>query len=170
MLDETVKLGPMLWVGSVAGATSGAARLVECECVMWKYLAAPFPASVGIATGSVGLTSAPREGTGVLLLRTGHTDNRSARRLFVPGTPAAWSVGGLLTDTGKRALEGLGHRMIMGMLGAVLGGPLVWLLHYTDAVEPQIGNERGVAFRRVESVDVCWHTERAPAPSGQPFP
>jgi hypothetical protein len=41
-----------------------------------------------------------------------------------------------------------------------------WLLAYPGTLEPTPDNLTGVAFRRVNHVRVCYHTDRAPDVGG----
>lgn len=169
-IEGSMLLGDELWRRLVATATCRDVELVRYETVMWKLAPTPFVSIPLFGRGLLSDTPATREATPVLVMHTGHDDARARRSFFLYGAPADWSRDGVMTKAGLRAVEGWGQMALMGLCSHLTGSPFVWHLAYPEALPASAGNGNGVAFRRVEFLRCCWHTERAPDPSPLAWP
>lgn len=164
------RLGYELWKRAVAAATTNQVLLEAVDYIPWRFSPVPLfglePPVAGLLQG----IPAPRADTACIVMHTGHLDRLSTRRMAVPGVPYRWINERLVTVGGRQALEALGQLMVMGMCGTLTGAPMVWMLAYPGLLEPTIENPSGVAFRRMEYLRICWHTTKAPEPSGEPWP
>jgi hypothetical protein len=160
------RLGREIWMGVTAPAVTSSVHLTLQSVTHWKGLALSVPVPVADAAGELHAFTAPREHSAQLLLLTGHPGDDGKRRLFLPGVPRHWVANELLTPTGWEQLMAHARALIMGMGPPNPGGTLEWLLPYPEVLEPTINNPRGVAFRRVQHVRVCYHTDRAPDVTG----
>jgi len=162
---SSLLLGRELWDRSIASAMTRDVMLEIVETWTWRMGWGSFVAPQTNVRGGQIAPAAPRRDSGCLVLHTGHSDNYARRRLILPGIPRSWAHDGLLTDGARGALETMAQFMVMGMCGHLNGAPMIWLNHYPDVDKGDPTNPFGVAFRRVEFVRVCWHTDRAPDPS-----
>lgn len=169
-LEATVALGRLLWQRGVAPATTRQSVLWYWETVVWKGLPVPVAQPDGFSTGLLEGTAAAREDSPVVVMHTGHADGRGRRRFFLAGAPASWVPDGLMTMNALNAAEAWGRLMMVGLSRHITGSPLLWLLRYPQLLPVTVDNPSGVAFRRVEYLRCCWHTERAPDPSPAPWP
>lgn len=167
---ETGKFGRLLWLSTVAHATSILVNCWKYEAWAWKSAAGfcppDSPPGVGFRLGA----AAGRLDAGCVMMHTGHLDHYALRRLAIGGIPAAWVNEGLLTRAGMGALESLAQTWLIGLRGVDTGGPAQWLLAYPHVVQPGLGNFFGVGLRRVDFLRVTHHTTRAPEPAGSPWP
>jgi hypothetical protein len=173
LLDQsgpTQQFGLELWKRVVAPATVRSAQLLYWETVVWKGLPIPGVAPAVNVFGLLDGASASRDDQAVTVLHSGHADDLGRRRFFLPAIPAAWVAGGLLTRGGLDAIETWGRMAYVGLARHVTAAPALWLMRYPDLLPAGPGNVTGVAFRRVEYLRCCWHTERAPDQSSEPWP
>lgn len=163
-------LGKVLYMGSVAQATTRATAPFFQETVCWKMSDLPFADFLNTQQGWRWGSAAPRERSAVIVMHTGHDDGRARRRWFLGGMPADWQADGLLTLEGAEELQTVARSMVMGMIAGGGGRPLQWLLAYPEAipgdglVPPQVG------FRMVSHLRVCQYTERVPSLSSELWP
>lgn len=161
-IPPALAFGRRVWTDHIANAISRTAELSFIEMVKWKTTPLPFLGASGAPSGAVFGAGSARKDTATLVLHSGHADKFSRRKFFLPGSPAAWSVDGVLTQTGLDQLYALSAAMFMGMGAGLLGGPIVWLMAFPGAVDVTPANLRGVAFRRVEWVRIHSFTSEAP--------
>lgn len=169
-IEGSMALGEELWRRVVAPATSRDVSLLTWDTVVWKLAPVPFTSAPIFAKGLLSRTAAPRADTPVVVMHSGHTDDRGTRRFFLAGSPLEWSHEGVLTNAGKLAAEGWAQMAVMGLCSHLTGSPFVWLLAYPRALPESMLNPSGVAFRRVEFLRVPTLTEKAPDPSGASWP
>jgi hypothetical protein len=169
-LEGTMRLGSIVWSRAVAPATVLSTKLVSTDVVMWRFQPSPLTMLDGQTRGTLAGAPAPRDQSACIMSLTRHLDSRGVRRFPLPGIPAHWVGDGVLTPGAFDTLEQLGGMWIMGLMSVVAGGSLEWLHAYPGALEPSVVNPAGVGFRKVARVAGCWHTRRAPVPSGAPWP
>lgn len=169
-LEPSMKLGAGVWARAIAPAITHDVELIGWDTVMWRLAPAGLPMTTfGMYGGAPGPTAA-RDDSGCVILHTGHDDSLARRRMFYPGIPAGWVHDGLLTGSGMQNLQTVTRGAYIGMSGQWNGGPYRWLIAYPGLLTPTIDNGDGVAFRTVEYLRVCQHTEKAPLLSGEPWP
>lgn len=169
-LNSSLKLGGELWRRAIAPAITRHVELLGTDVVMWRYQPSALPMSESFSKGLLVGTPAPRADSACLVLLTGHFDKMGFRRLFLPGIREAWVAGGLLTRTARGALQDLSYSLVMGLCTGIVGAPYTWLIAYRDLLPATSSNPSGVSFRPVQGLRVCHHTEKAPEPSGMPWP
>ena len=169
-LETSSALGGELWGGASATAMSTQVELVNVDTVCWRFIGGALPRPIFGRRGFLHGQPTARSDSACLLLMSGHDDRRSVRRFFVPCIPERWVDDGLLVSGARSALEAMCQAMIMGLCGQLVGGPMVWLIDYRNALDPSSANPDGVGFRTVEHVGVGYHTEPAPVPSSGPWP
>lgn len=168
MTEATKRLGPLLWSVLTAPAVVGDVRQYLCWVTTWKAYGVPWPVGGIEGRGNQIALSSSRENTPQIVMLTGHHDPDGKRRLFMPGAPRHWSENGLLTTTGWEQLLAHANGLMLGLATPDLLSGLEWLIAYPNVLEASLGNLPGVAFRRVQHLRVCHHTDKAPEPSGMP--
>lgn len=161
-LEAAGKFGVALWGLSVAIATSDQCWLTGLQVTQWKVSSVPLPHLFAPIRGGAPGAAGARAAAGCLMAHSGRPGRLAARRLVVPGLPAAWSDAGLVTPVGLRALEAVAKVLVMGCGGEVPGCPSELLVTYLGEVEPHLGNLQGVCFRHCELLVPVLHTTRAP--------
>lgn len=169
-VEKTHALAVELWRRTIAIAISGDVQLMYVEVMLWRGLPIPGIVPVSNVYGLLGGTAAARDDTPCVVMHTGHEDSMARRRFFLPGVPSRWVNDGLLTHGAISALEAWGIGTFISMARHISTSPLLWLIAYPGLLPAGPGNVTGVAFRRVEHLRICWHTEKAPEPSSEPWP
>jgi hypothetical protein len=132
------------------------------QMMCWRGMLAPSFIPQQLGNGHVFGATAARDDTAVIVMHTGHGDARSRRRLFFPGTPAAWVADGMLKKEGAEAFQEVARGLMLG-LGAVTGASAAqWLIAYPNMFEDGLSPAVKVGFRFVNFVRVCLFTERMP--------
>lgn len=169
-LQESIDLGLVLWQLVIAPAISGEVKLIVHDTVCWRLAPAAVPMSHAFERGGALGTPAARANSPVVMMHTGHLDAMALRRLYFPGAPSTWVAGGLMTPTGLGRLEGHMQGVYIGLARELTGAPMRWLIRYPDLLPATAENPSGVSFRLVEYLRIVHHVDRAPDPSGEPWP
>lgn len=156
------KHGRLLWEALVAPATSWQCALWGFDVVHWRGAGVPHLVPVTGVTGRHGGAPASRDDSLQLVLMPGNGVGRQRRRWFLPGTPASWVSGGLLTREGWEGGLTLARAMVMGLMMIYPDPTSQWLMYYEGVAPFDLGNPRGVAFQYAMGVRCCHHTDRAP--------
>lgn len=160
--DKVADYFRALWTVTIAPAISHDVALVELWTAQWKTLAIPTPIPVTNTYGLRLLPPAAREHSVQLVLMPDSDNPNLRRRLFLPGVPAGYVGPDFIEGFGWPALLSQARGAFMGLQPLPPAVQTAWLVAYPGAVRPAIGNALGVGFRRVRSVRVCWHVDRAP--------
>lgn len=168
MTEATKRLGPLLWSVLTAPAVSGDVRMYMTWSTSWKVYGAPTPFAGIEGRGNLIATAAARDDTPQMVMLTGHVDDDGRRRLFMPGAPASWSSEGMLTTAGWEGMMAHANGLMLGLATPDLVSGLEWLIAYPNVLEATLGNMPGIAFRRVQHLRVCQHTDKAPEAAGMP--
>lgn len=166
----TRTLGPWLWTFLIAPAISTLVVLDTVESIVWnKALIANVDAPPIEMRGQHFGLGTDRDDSGQWVLDAG-AEKRWNRRVFLPAMPRAWQRDGLLTRSGWENLVEYARAAYMG-LQPIYPNPLAtWYNAYPGVVPPTLENPLGVGFKPVKEVRVCWHTDKAPLPSGEVWP
>jgi hypothetical protein len=154
--------GRLLWSLVIAPAITSQVKLANSDTLCWRGTLIPRAEPGQGARGQRFGAASSREHSPQLVLRTSGLDNASRRRVFLPGAPAGWSEGGLLSTAGFEGLTSHARALFMGLSPLTGADASRWMVAYPYAVTPDLGNAFGVGFRDVEFVRVCEHTDRAP--------
>lgn len=160
--ENTQAFGPVLWSLAIAPAISIEVGLYAFDFISWRTMTVPNFVIAPSVRGHRFATPAARGDTAQLVLNVGTARPQDRRRFFLPGYPAGWSERGLLNRDGWEGLIAHARGMYMGMQPIIPDPVMHWLVAYPDAIAPELGNLRGVGFRQVTSVRVCWHLDKAP--------
>lgn len=166
--EATKRLGQLLWGSFAATAAVGDVSMYLTWVTTWKAYGVPQPVAGVELRGNLIDLAAPQDETPQLVLLTGHDDDAGRRRLFLPGAPRSWVSGGFLTTAGWEALLPHAAGCLLGLAEPGLNSGLEWMIAYPNVLEASLTNLPGVAFRKVKHIRVCWHTDKAPGPSGIP--
>jgi hypothetical protein len=167
-MTPTKALGRLLWGSFAAPAAVGDVSMYACLLTTWKAYAGPVVAPGPELRGNLFGSASPRGETPQAVMMTGHNDDDGRRRLFFAGAPNNWAENGLLTMAGWEGLWPHCVGLTTGLMSPGLSAGLEWLLAYPDRLESSLTNLPGVAFRKVTHLRICWHTDKAPEPSGIP--
>jgi len=164
-------IGRQIWLGGIATAISRDVSLSALWYVRWRAAPLSFPGMTTLFDrGRQGGTPAGKAHTAIVMMHTGHADNKAARGLYLPSTPLSWQSGGMLTSRGWDALLSWAQGFKMGLAGSELGGDIQHVIAYPGIVPATVDNLGGVLFRRVTHLKVLQYTDKAPDFQGGLWP
>lgn len=169
-LEASRLFGTYLWSFTIATAIS-----VECEldiswCQPWRTIGVTLPV---VGFGQRGMQpgrASSRDDSGQWVLIGDEISRQWRRRVFLPGIPRDAVSGGQLTKRGFEDQLTAARAAFMGLQPIPPDAMCSWLIAYRNIVPESETNFYGIGFRRVKSVHVCQHTDRAPDNPGGLWP
>jgi hypothetical protein len=169
-LEESRKLGLMLWANALAPASSRSLHLDAVQTMCWHGMLMPTYDPYANVHGTQFGPSTDRSTAGVLKFLTGDNDGSGSRRVFIPAMPSGWAADDLLTRDGAEQLQALARGLYIGATEAGGASSMVLLNAYPRMFEGDGLMVHPVGFRKVTHIRVCQYTERAPSPGAATWP